>query len=111
MADDGLRLARGRAAPAPATLADVNDALTGYGARIWPLDISSLGADHRRLLDAPTLHDDEAASLRARHMPPARHTPIRAATQAPMPVLPEKTPDSTPYSWSAAGMPPTRRGR
>jgi hypothetical protein len=51
-------------------LDEVNDAYARYGARVWPLDLSGVPADQRRLLDQRTLGTSESTSLRERFLLP-----------------------------------------
>ncbi len=67
---EGLALAYPTGGRAPATLAEVNDALEAYGARVWPLDLSNVPDDLRRLLDEPTLSTAERARVREHFLLP-----------------------------------------
>ena len=70
VAGEGLRLERGGGPRLPSSLADVNDAFSAYGARVWPLDLSEVPADQRRLLDEPMLSADETSTLREHFLLP-----------------------------------------
>ena len=63
-AGEGLWLEHAGGRRSPATLAEVNDAFAKYGARVWPLDLSGVSGDQRRLLDERTLSAGETARLR-----------------------------------------------
>ena len=62
-AGEGLELEHAGGRRSPATLAEVNDALAKYGARVWPLDLSDVSGDQRRLLDNRTLSGGVVQSL------------------------------------------------
>jgi hypothetical protein len=63
MTDEGLRLEHADGRPSPAKLDDVNDAFAKYGSRVWPLDLSDVPREQRRLLDARALSADDTEDL------------------------------------------------
>jgi hypothetical protein len=66
----GLALAYPDGGRAPAAAAEINDALARYGARVWPLDLSNLPDDLRRLLGKSRLSASEHARVRERFLLP-----------------------------------------
>ena len=70
MADDSLQLEHADGSRSPATLDEVNQALTKYGARVWSLDLSEIPIDQRRLLDQPRLSARESAQVRDQFLLP-----------------------------------------
>ena len=70
MAAEGLQLQHAGGIRIPATLGEVNDAFAKYGARVWPIDLSDVSGDQRRLLDQPRLSADEDARVREQFLLP-----------------------------------------
>jgi len=56
--------------PRLTTLTEINDALIAYGTRVWPLDLSGLSDDVRRLLAQPRLTEAETEFLKAQFQLP-----------------------------------------
>jgi hypothetical protein len=64
MADEGLQLEDGGRSRSAVSLDEVNDALARFGTRVWPLDLTHVTGEQRRLLDRVQLTDAEVTSLR-----------------------------------------------
>ena len=61
----GLRLERGDGGPALVGIGAVNAALAPFGARVWPLDLSTVAPDILDLLARPTLDAADAGRIKA----------------------------------------------
>ena len=60
----GLRLELPSGRTPLTTLTEVNAALAGVGARVWPRDLGSVPAEVRRLLRQPTLTEAESEHIK-----------------------------------------------
>jgi hypothetical protein len=63
MAGDDLQFEHANGERVPATLEEVNIDLARYAAGVWPLDLSNVPSEQRRLLDQTTLSERESAML------------------------------------------------
>ena len=66
----GIRLEFSDERPDVTALADINDALSSIGSRMWPLDLQQAPADIQKLLLQPTLTTAEAARVNAHFLLP-----------------------------------------